>query len=90
MQRRGDRGWIEVCCGPMFSGKSEELIRRVTRSRLARIPVQTFKLEIDKRFADTQVVSHSEMSREAVPISGAQEILRLVEDTTVVVGVDEG
>lgn len=90
MQRRGDRGWIEVCCGPMFSGKSEELIRRVTRSRLARIPVQTFKPSLDTRFADKKVVSHSDMSTEAVPVSDAHELLRMVEDATVVVGVDEG
>lgn len=89
MQRRGDRGWIEVCCGPMFSGKSEELIRRVTRSRLARIPVQTFKPTIDTRYADRKVVSHSAMSTDAVPVADAQELLRLVEDVTVVVGIDE-
>jgi len=74
----------------MFSGKSEELIRRVTRSRIARLPVQVFKPVLDQRFGDTRVVSHSQMTFEATPVSGSGELLRAVEDATVVVGVDEG
>ncbi|MDH5615765.1 MAG: thymidine kinase, partial [Acidimicrobiia bacterium] len=50
MYRRPHTGWTEVICGPMFSGKSEELIRRVTRSKIARIPVQTFKPVLDNRY----------------------------------------
>lgn len=90
MFRPSSHGWIEVICGPMFSGKSEELIRRVTRSRIARIPVQTFKPSLDVRFSDNEVVSHSQMKMAAIPVSGAAELLRAVEDTTAVVGIDEG
>jgi hypothetical protein len=90
MYRRPDSGWIEVICGPMFSGKSEELIRRVTRSRIARIPVQTFKPAIDIRYADHQVVSHSALSVEAQPVADSDALIRAVEDATVVVGIDEG
>lgn len=74
----------------MFSGKSEELIRRVTRSRIARLPVQTFKPALDVRFADAQVVSHSALSVDAIPVADSAELLRTVADSTVVVGIDEG
>jgi thymidine kinase len=90
MYRRPETGWIEVICGPMFSGKSEELIRRVTRMRIARVPVQTFKPALDNRYADDHVVSHSEMRVEAKPVAGSGALLRAVEDSTVVVGIDEG
>lgn len=90
MYRRGDRGWIEVCCGPMFSGKSEELIKRVTRSVLARLPVQTFKPALDDRYDDHSVVSHSALSVTAQPVTDSQHLLRSVDDVTVVVGIDEG
>jgi thymidine kinase len=89
MWHRGETGWLEVICGPMFSGKSEELIRRVTRSRIARLPVQTFKPVIDTRYADEEVVSHSALRVAAVPVSDAQALLRSVDDATVVVGIDE-
>jgi thymidine kinase len=74
----------------MFSGKSEELIRRVTRSKIARIPVQVFKPSLDDRYADTEVVSHSEWKVEAIPISDSTELIRAVADQTRVIGVDEG
>ncbi len=90
MFRPTSHGWIEVICGPMFSGKSEELIRRVTRSRIARVPVQTFKPSLDVRFSNGEVVSHSLMKVEAIPVSSAAELLRAVEDATAVVGIDEG
>lgn len=90
MFRHPSAGWIEVICGPMFSGKSEELIRRVTRSRIARLPVQAFKPALDVRFAEARVVSHSHMTFAATPVSGSEELLRAVEDATVVVGIDEG
>ncbi len=89
MYRRGD-GWIEVIIGPMFSGKSEELIRRVTRSKIARIPVQTFKPMVDDRYSTSEVVSHSSMTVEATPVKSSDELLRAVEESTVVVGIDEG
>ncbi len=90
MYRRPDSGWIEVICGPMFSGKSEELIRRVTRSRIARVPVQTFKPAVDVRYAEKQVVSHSALRVEAMPVGDSAALLRSVEDATQVIGVDEG
>ncbi len=90
MYRRGDRGWVEVISGPMFSGKSEELIRRVTRSKIARIPVQVFKPVIDTRYADAEVVSHSSLSVDAIPVSDPATMLDMIEEPTVVVGIDEG
>lgn len=73
----------------MFSGKSEELIRRVTRYRIGRVPTQTFKPILDTRFAETAVVSHSNMSTDAQPVADSEELLHAVEDRTVVVGIDE-
>jgi thymidine kinase len=90
MHRRAEQGWVEVIAGPMFSGKSEELIRRVTRYGIARVPVQVFKPAIDTRYAKAEVVSHSNLSTAAVPVADSQELLRSVEDRTVVVGIDEG
>jgi len=90
MYRRSNQGWVEVICGPMFSGKSEELIRRVTRSKIARIPVQVFKPRLDNRYADTEVVSHSALKIEALAVASSTEMLRAVDDQTRVIGVDEG
>lgn len=90
MERRDERGWVEVICGPMFSGKSEELIRRMTRYQIARIPVQTFKPSLDDRFATHEVVSHSAMSVAAEPVADSDALLRAVKDRTEVVGIDEG
>lgn len=89
MFRPSTHGWIEVICGPMFSGKSEELIRRVTRARIARLPVQTFKPAVDTRYAATEVVSHSQLAVEAIPVATSADLLRAVDDATAVVGVDE-
>lgn len=74
----------------MFSGKSEELIRRVTRSRIARQAVQIFKPALDVRYADSQVVSHSALSVGAAPVADSGELLRAVAASTLVVGIDEG
>lgn len=74
----------------MFSGKSEELIRRVTRSKIARIPVQVFKPQLDDRYAEDEVVSHSALKVEAMPVKGSFEMLKAIEDHTDVIGVDEG
>ncbi|NND02212.1 MAG: thymidine kinase [Acidimicrobiia bacterium] len=90
MHRRAGQGWIEVIAGPMFSGKSEELIRRITRYELARIPTQVFKPALDDRYAVSEVVSHSRLSTPAIPVASSDELLRTVEDRTVVVGIDEG
>ena len=82
-------GSIEVVCGPMFSGKTEELIRRVRRAQIARQKVQIFKPSIDDRFHESDVVSHSSQSIEAVPVRNSLEILKRVYDSTRVVAVDE-
>ncbi len=85
-----NQGWIEVVVGSMFSGKSEELIRRLRRAQIARQTVQIFKPLIDRRYSDDHIVSHSEMRIEscAVPSSGA--LLDEVAPDTEVVGIDEG
>ncbi|MET0697691.1 MAG: thymidine kinase [Acidimicrobiia bacterium] len=90
MRRRDDIGWVEVICGPMFSGKSEELIRRITRSMIARIPVQTFKPAVDDRYAEARLVSHSRLEVEAQPVGDSEELLGSIEDATEIVGIDEG
>lgn len=73
----------------MFSGKSEELIRRITRSQIARIPVQTFKPQLDVRYAESKVVSHSAMSVGATPVNDSEALLRSLDESTEVVGIDE-
>lgn len=84
-----DVGWIEVICGSMFSGKSEELIRRLVRARIAKQPVQAFKPAIDDRFARDHVVSHSGLRVPSVEVETVDDILRLVQPATKVVAVDE-
>jgi thymidine kinase len=83
-------GWIEVIAGSMFSGKSEELIRRLRRAKIARLKVQVFKPEIDVRYSRDHIVSHSEMRHESRVARTAAEILAQVEPDTHVVGIDEG
>ncbi|MEX1124135.1 MAG: thymidine kinase [Acidimicrobiia bacterium] len=90
MYRRSHGGWVEVICGPMFSGKSEELIRRVTRYQIARIPVQTFKPQLDNRYANDEVVSHSSLKVGATSVETSDQLLRAIEDITEVIGIDEG
>lgn len=90
MHRRAGQGWIEVIAGPMFSGKSEELIRRITRYELARVPTQVFKPALDIRYAVGEVVSHSRLSTPAIPVETSAELLKAVDDRTVVIGIDEG
>jgi len=82
------KGQIEVICGSMFSGKTEELIRRLTRARLAKQHVEIFKPSVDTRYHDTHVVSHNETSIRSTPVSFAGDIL-LLSGTCDVVGVDE-
>ena len=84
------RGWIEVVCGSMFSGKTEELIRRVKRARLARQRVLLFKPRIDNRYDDVKVVSHEGLKADALAVSSAAELLSFVDvESAQVVGVDE-
>jgi thymidine kinase len=87
---RPGSGWIEVVTGSMFSGKSEELIRRVRRAQIARQRVQIFKPQVDDRYATDHIVSHSEMKMPSQVVKCAQEILQRVDDRTEVVGIDEG
>jgi thymidine kinase len=86
---RRSAGWIEVIAGSMFSGKSEELIRRLRRARIARQKVQVFKPEIDSRFSNDHIVSHSEMKHESANVRTSQDIRARIEPDTEVVGIDE-
>jgi thymidine kinase len=88
--RNSAPGWIEVIAGSMFSGKSEELIRRLRRARIARQKVQVFKPKIDIRYSHDHIVSHSEMRHESSTVETASEVLARVEKATEVVGIDEG
>lgn len=89
MRHSYNGGWIEVVCGSMFSGKTEELIRRVRRARIAKQKVQVFKPAMDNRYHTEQVSSHNGMRWEAVPVGNAREILSRLEPDTTVVAVDE-
>lgn len=82
-------GWIEVIAGSMFSGKSEELIRRVRRAQIARQKVQIFKPEIDKRYAEDHIVSHSDMRLPSESVEHASDIVDRTVTGTEVVGIDE-
>ena len=88
--RQPDQGWIEVVVGSMFSGKSEELIRRLRRARIARQKVQIFKPAIDTRYSDDHIVSHGEMRIESRAVEGSRQLLEAVEPDTEVIGIDEG
>lgn len=82
-------GWIEVICGPMFSGKSEELIRRLRRAKIARRRVQVFKPSLDTRYSETEIVTHGDHRMASQPVASAREILAKVDPRTEVVGIDE-
>lgn len=84
-----ETGWIEVICGCMFSGKTEELIRRLRRAEIARQKVATFKPRIDKRYSDDHIVSHSDDRLKSIVVDSAAEIRSLAGDVQVV-GIDEG
>src|SRR5687767_6388082 len=85
-----NQGWIEVIVGSMFSGKSEELIRRLRRAQIARQKVQIFKPALDTRYDLDHIVSHSEMRIPSSPVPGARALLDQVAPDTEVVGIDEG
>ncbi len=89
MPQSGRPGWIEVICGSMFSGKSEELIRRVRRAEIAKQKVQVFKPSLDDRYSTQGVASHSGFYWEAVPVKDVAEIVARLESDTDVVAVDE-
>ncbi|MBN3662938.1 MAG: thymidine kinase, partial [Ornithobacterium rhinotracheale] len=88
INHRKNTGWIEVICGSMFSGKTEELIRRVKRAELAGQKVEIFKPAIDKRYDEQDVVSHDENKKQATPIEASSNLPILASDCDVV-GIDE-
>ena len=87
--RTNGTGWIEVIAGSMFSGKSEELIRRLNRAKIARQKVQVFKPKIDDRYSIEEIASHSGMTHISKPVMTAKDLLARIDDDTEVVGIDE-
>jgi thymidine kinase len=85
----GNLGWIEVICGPMFSGKSEELMRRLRRAMIARKRVQVFKPIIDDRYSADEIVSHTDIRMKSEAMTDVSEILPRLDWRTQVVGIDE-
>ncbi len=83
------RGWIEVICGSMFSGKTEELIRRLRRVQFANLQMEIFKPSIDVRYAEEEIVSHNKNAIISTPIKTSQQILLYTQAETQVVGIDE-
>ena len=81
-------GWIEVICGTMFSGKTEELIRRLRRAQIAKMSTTIFKPLFDTRYSDTQIVSHNQIKMDSRLVKSSAEILPLSQDSKVV-GIDE-
>ena len=88
--RQNGTGWIEVIVGSMFSGKSEELIRRLNRARIARQKVQVFKPKIDARYSVEEIASHSGHKHDSKPVTSTEEMIAHIEPETEVVGIDEG
>lgn len=86
--RGENRGWIEVICGSMFSGKTEELIRRLKRVKIANLKAEIFKPSIDVRYDAVKIVSHDENEIQSTPVDNSQTILLLTQDVDVV-GIDE-
>lgn len=82
-------GWIEVICGSMFSGKTEELIRRLRRAQIAKLKTQVFKPVIDARYSKDHITSHSAQKLRAKVVRSAEEILNFIEEDTHVIGIDE-
>jgi thymidine kinase len=86
----GNVGWIEVICGPMFSGKSEELIRRLRRAMIARKRVEVFKPAIDDRYSADEIVSHGDSRMTSVVVKDAEDIMTRIDWRSEVIGIDEG
>ena len=82
-------GWIEIVCGSMFSGKTEELIRRVRRAKIAKQKVQVFKPAIDDRYGLQEVTSHNGVQVEAIPVDTVAALAQLIDPDTTVVALDE-
>ncbi|MBX5496751.1 MAG: thymidine kinase [Bryobacteraceae bacterium] len=85
----GRIGWLEVICGPMFSGKSEELMRRLRRAMIARKRVQVFKPAMDDRYSEDEIVSHGDVRMKSEAVKSASEILAKLDWRTDVIGIDE-
>ncbi len=88
LQKKPISGWVEVICGSMFSGKTEELIRRLKRAKIAQLQVEIFKPASDTRYHDEDIVSHNQNSIRSTPVHSAVEILLLAGDCDVI-GLDE-
>ena len=88
LENNKHKGWIEVICGSMFSGKTEELIRRMKRAQFANLKVEIFKPSIDVRYSEEEVVSHDANAIHSTPVESAQNILLMTADVDVV-GIDE-
>ena len=88
--RNKSKGWVEVICGSMFSGKTEELLRRIKRARFANQTIELFKPALDNRFSEDELVSHDKSAMGATPVNNSAEILLYVNHENVeVVGIDE-
>ncbi len=88
LNKSNERGWIELICGSMFSGKTEELIRRLRRARIARQRIEIFKPSIETRFSKDEVVSHDENAIHSTSVKSARDVLRLGSEADVI-GIDE-
>jgi thymidine kinase len=84
-----NHGWIELIVGPMYSGKSEELIRRIRRAKIAKQKIQVFKPEIDNRYSKEDVVSHCGDKEDAIPVKVSNQIIELIDDDVQVIAIDE-
>jgi thymidine kinase len=89
MQKNINTGWIEVVCGSMFSGKTEELIRRLRRAQIARQTIQVFKPIIDNRFAEEAIASHNGLQIKAQPVADSVELQARIDPEATVIAVDE-
>jgi thymidine kinase len=89
LESNNGSGYIEVVCGSMFSGKTEELIRRIKRVKIAGQNFKVFKPEVDNRYSDSKVVSHSKNELESIAVKSSYDILDLVEKEDEVIGIDE-
>jgi thymidine kinase len=88
IEPKNNKGWIEVVCGSMFSGKTEELIRRVKRAKIANLKIRIFKPKMETRYDKVKVVSHDDNYLDSFPVDNAEEILRWIDDIEVI-GIDE-
>jgi len=86
---KNSTGWIEIICGSMFSGKTEELIRRLRRAEIAKLKIQSFKPRLDKRYSKDYIVSHDERRINSIPVKDSQDLLGRIEKGTMVIGIDE-